>query len=80
MLQDLADESEKQSQKMNKLKSMVMIENNRSLYVNNTQKMLKATSVWDSDTASETKTKQMLELGRRWKWTWARYISRIRDN
>ena len=58
MLQDLADESDTQGQKMNKLKSTVMIENNRSIYVNNTQKLLKATSAWDSDTASETKTKQ----------------------
>ena len=37
MLQELPDESENQALKMNKSKTKVMIENDTTIYVNNTQ-------------------------------------------
>ena len=59
MLQELADESDKQGLKMNKSKTKMMMENVTSIYINNTQienRTLKATSTWDRDIAPEIKT------------------------
>ena len=58
MLQELADESDhNQNLKRNNSKTKVKTENDISIFVNNTQRMLKATSTLDRDTALETKTK-----------------------
>ena len=61
MLQELADESENQGLKMNKSEIKVMMENGTSIYtcMSTTlrSRTLKATSIWDRDTAPETKTK-----------------------
>ena len=58
MLQELADENDNnQNLKMNNSKTKVKTENDISIFVNNTQRMLKATSTLDRDTAPETKTK-----------------------
>ena len=57
MLHELADESKNQGLNVNKSKTKVIMENDTSMYVNKTQRTLKTTSTWNSDTASEKTTK-----------------------
>ena len=58
MLQELADESDNQGLKMNKSKTMMMIEKTHP-YLSTTfrSRPLKATSTWEINIAPKTKTK-----------------------
>ena len=75
MLEELADESENQGLKMNKSKTKVMMENNTPVRIISTaprSRTLKVTSVWDRDTASESKN-QDKEIQRRITAGWTAF-------
>ena len=58
MLLELADKGENQVLKMNKSKTKVMMENDRPIYVNNTQlENVESYTYLDRDITPETKTK-----------------------
>ena len=94
MLQKLADGSKNQGLKMNKSKIMVIMENDTPIYVKQKNKLVAAQTKMERCMLNITyrdrkintwvrenrKVTYVIEQVRRWKWTWAGHVSRIRDN
>ena len=77
MLQELADESENQGLKMNKSKTKVMMENDISVYVNNTQNENFESYVYLGKRYSARDTNQDKEIQRRITAGWTAFAKQI---